>query len=79
MANLVWVRCPSAPRCGGRLRYDLGARIDGYVARCEPRDATASWAYECEFDFCWDAVSEEWKLLMPEFLPGDADLDPDHW
>ena len=75
----TWVRCPSAPRCGGVLRYDLAARIDGYVAQCEARDADTSWAYECGFDFCWDAVSEEWKLLMPEFLPGEPDRDPDFW
>jgi hypothetical protein len=76
----VWVRCPSAPRCRGVLRYDLVARTNGYVAQCEARDPKQPHEYECRFDYRWDAAAEEWKLLMPEFLPGElGDRDPDLW
>jgi hypothetical protein len=61
------------------LRYDLVARTNGYVAQCEARDPAQSNLYECRFDYRWDAASEEWKLLMPEFLPGESDRDPDVW
>jgi len=55
------VSCPIG-RCPGVLRYDLGRRVNGYVAQCEAEEA---WSPrdECGAEYQWDAVDEEWRPL----------------
>ncbi len=56
--------CP-APRCPGVLRYDLALRGDGYVARCESKEAWSP-SDECEAEYRWDAPQEDWRKIVPQ-------------
>ena len=61
------VSCPD-PRCPGVLRYRLEQRIGGFLAQCEPKEATARDASdvpaECGRLFRWNAVGEEWASIL---------------